>query len=230
MGSEHAPWLLVGLGNPGEEYARNRHNIGFMAVERFSEEARLGAFSKKHKGEMAQGEVFGERVFVLKPLTFMNLSGDSVARAAAFFSVPIEHVVVVHDEVDLDFGKLRVKAGGGHGGHNGLRSIHAQLKSPDYLRIRLGIGRSSPKGDVTNHVLGDFSKAEREALSSEILPKAVQALEMILRRGVSAAMNEFNAEPKPRKDDLGEKKSPPPSPVGGESGGESSGNKPRSGR
>lgn len=194
--SDSPPWLIVGLGNPGERYAKNRHNIGFMVVDAFAERAGLGAFQKKHRGDLASGTFGGERVYVLKPLTYMNLSGDSVVKASTFFSVPPSRVLVVHDEVDLDFGRIRIKIGGGHGGHNGLRSIHAQLKTDQYLRLRMGIGRATPKGDVTPHVLSDFSKAEQKVLSEEIIPKAVDALEVILTRGPKAAMNEFHGEKK----------------------------------
>lgn len=199
MPQDSSPWLLVGLGNPGPEYERNRHNVGFMAADLVVAEARLGSYAKKHKGELASGEAWGAKLYVLKPQTFMNLSGESVARAASFFSVPLGQIIVAHDEVDLDFAKLRVKQGGGSGGHNGLRSLSAQLGGDGYLRLRLGVGRATPKGDVTNHVLGDFSKAERAVLDAELLPRTARAVEIILRRGVVAAMNECNTEPKPPK-------------------------------
>jgi PTH1 family peptidyl-tRNA hydrolase len=199
MAQDSSPWLLVGLGNPGPDYERNRHNVGFLALDAFVSELRLGSYSKKHKGELASGEAFGQKVYALKPMTFMNLSGDSVARAASFFSVPLAHTVVLHDEVDIDFAKLRLKQGGGAGGHNGLRSITAQLGAGDYLRLRIGIGRHTPKGDVTPHVLGDFSRSERDLLERDVFPRCIRTLETLLRRGLSAAMNECNTDPKPEK-------------------------------
>jgi PTH1 family peptidyl-tRNA hydrolase len=186
--SQSAPWLVVGLGNPGDKYARHRHNIGFMVADFFASRCHLGSFSAKHKGELASGEISGQKVFVLKPQTFMNLSGDSVAKVVPFFSIPITQVIALHDEVDLDFGKVKVKAGGGLGGHNGLRSMTAQLKTQDYLRLRLGIGRSAPKGvDITNHVLNDFSKSERQVIDDEVIPLAATLIETIITQGFAAA-------------------------------------------
>jgi PTH1 family peptidyl-tRNA hydrolase len=181
-------WLVVGLGNPGDKYARHRHNVGFMAADAFASACHIGPFAAKHKGELASGEVAGHKVFVLKPQTFMNLSGESVAKVVPFFNVPISQVIVLHDEVELDFGKIKIKAGGGLGGHNGLRSITAQLKTQDYLRLRLGIGRSAPKGvDITNHVLNDFSKSERQVVDDEMMPLAAKILEVLITQSFANA-------------------------------------------
>jgi PTH1 family peptidyl-tRNA hydrolase len=198
---QEAPlWLIVGLGNPGEEYARHRHNVGFMVADRLADRLGLSSLTKKHGGLLGLAALGDARVCVLKPMEYMNRSGGAVAKTAAFYSVGPERIVVIHDDVDLDFGQLRAKAGGGNLGHNGLRSISALLKTQEYLRLRVGIGRSAPKGvDVTNHVLSDFSKSERQALDDEILPKAADALECIIRRGVDAAIEEFNRPPKPKK-------------------------------
>ncbi len=144
--------LVVGLGNPGSDYARNRHNVGFMAVDGIVRRYRLSSFRNKFQGQMAEGEVAGRRICVLKPMTFMNRSGDSVLGAQRFFKVP-------HDELDLAHGKLKVKRGGGHAGHNGLRSIHARL-GDSYRRVRIGIGHPGDKDRVVGHVLKDFSRDE----------------------------------------------------------------------
>ncbi len=151
--------LVVGLGNPGSDYARNRHNVGFMAVDGIVHRYRFPSFRGKFQGQLAEGEVAGRRICVLKPMTFMNRSGDSVLGAQRFFKVPPENVLVFHDEIDLAHGKIRVKRGGGHAGHNGLRSIHARL-GPDYRRVRIGVGHPGDKDRVAGHVLKDFSKAE----------------------------------------------------------------------
>ncbi len=155
------PLLLVGLGNPGDEYARNRHNAGFLFVDAVAEHYRFSPFKKRFSGEISEGEIDGRKVHLLKPLTYMNLSGDSVGPAARFYKIPIDEIVVAHDEMDLEAGKLKVKTGGGDAGHNGLRSITAAL-GPDYRRVRIGVGHPGDKARVTGHVLQNFSKADLE--------------------------------------------------------------------
>ncbi|MEW5965204.1 MAG: aminoacyl-tRNA hydrolase [Pseudomonadota bacterium] len=151
--------LLVGLGNPGERYARNRHNVGFMAIERIAERHRIGPWKRKFQGYAADGEIAGERVLLLKPDTYMNESGRSVGEAARFLKIPLADIVVLYDEIDLAPGKLKVKTGGGNAGHNGLRSI-SQHVGNDYQRVRIGIGHPGDKALVANYVLADFAKAE----------------------------------------------------------------------
>ena len=151
--------LLVGLGNPGAEYAKNRHNIGFMALQAIAGRYDFGPFRKKFHGLIAEGAIGGEKVLALKPETFMNDSGRSVIAAAAFYKIPPEDIIVLHDEIDIAAGKVRVKRGGGHAGHNGLRSIHAHI-GPDYGRVRIGVGHPGDKDEVTGHVLEDFAKAD----------------------------------------------------------------------
>ena len=151
--------LLVGLGNPGAEYAKNRHNIGFMALQAIAGRYDFGPFRKKFHGLIAEGAIGGEKVLALKPETFMNDSGRSVIAAAAFYKIPPEDIIVLHDEIDIAAGKVRVKRGGGHAGHNGLRSIHAHI-GPDYGRVRIGVGPPGDKDEVTGHVLEDFAKAD----------------------------------------------------------------------
>ena len=151
--------LFVGLGNPGSKYARTRHNIGFMAVDRIAEEHGFAPWRSQFQGEMSEGRLGREKVILLKPQTFMNLSGQSVGEAMRFHKLSPEDVVVFHDELDLAPGKCRLKTGGGHAGHNGLRSIHQHIGEA-YDRVRLGIGHPGHKDRVSGYVLHDFAKAE----------------------------------------------------------------------
>ncbi|MEZ5893118.1 MAG: aminoacyl-tRNA hydrolase [Parvularculaceae bacterium] len=157
-------YLLVGLGNPGEKYARHRHNIGFMAADAIAARYGFGPAKSKFQGELREGEIGGVKTLILKPQTFMNDSGRSVGEAARFYKIAPEHVIVFYDELDLAPGKLRVKTGGGAAGHNGIRSIDAHLGS-NYRRVRIGIGHPGDKARVTGHVLGDFSKADQDWLA-----------------------------------------------------------------
>jgi PTH1 family peptidyl-tRNA hydrolase len=159
--------LLVGLGNPGPKYGRNRHNIGFMAVDEIVRRHSFAAWRGRFQALTAEGHFGGEKVMTMKPTTFMNESGRAVGEAARFFKLAPEDVVVLHDELDLAFGKVRIKQGGGHAGHNGLRSIDAHLGN-NYARIRLGIGHPGDKARVHGHVLSDFAKAEEADLSTLI--------------------------------------------------------------
>ena len=151
--------LIVGLGNPGAKYARNRHNIGFMAVDRIAEENGFGPWKAKFQGMVSDGVLGGQKVLLLKPATFMNLSGQSVGEAMRFYKLTPEDVTVLHDELDLAPAKLRVKSGGGHAGHNGLRSLHAHI-GDSYGRVRLGIGHPGRKEAVPGYVLHDFAAAD----------------------------------------------------------------------
>ena len=151
--------LFVGLGNPEEKYLRNRHNIGFMAIDAIARRHNFPAFRQKFSGLVSEGEIEGERVLLLKPQTYMNSSGDSVVQATRFYKITPAEVTVFYDEIDLVPGKVRVKRGGGSGGHNGIRSIDPQI-GPDYRRVRLGVGHPGRKEAVMPHVLGDFSKAD----------------------------------------------------------------------
>jgi PTH1 family peptidyl-tRNA hydrolase len=155
--------LFVGLGNPGTKYARNRHNIGFMAVDAIADAHGFGPWRSRFKGVVAEGRLGTEKVLLLKPETYMNLSGEAVQAALAFYKLSPGDLVVFHDELDLAPGKVRVKTGGGTAGHNGLRSIGGQL-GPDFMRVRLGIGHPGDKARVTGYVLGDFGSDDREWL------------------------------------------------------------------
>jgi PTH1 family peptidyl-tRNA hydrolase len=152
--------LWVGLGNPGPEHARQRHNIGFMALDAIAQRHGFGPWRKRFKGEVADGAVGGVKVLALKPLTYMNGSGEAVQPAAAFHKIPPDGIWAFHDELDLAPGKLRVKQGGGTAGHNGLRDMQRALGTPAFWRVRLGIGHPGHKDRVTGHVLGNFAKAD----------------------------------------------------------------------
>jgi len=193
--------LLVGLGNPGERYARHRHNVGFMALERIAARHRAPAWRGRWRGRIAEAELDGTRALLLEPMTYMNESGRSVAEAARFHKIPPPEVVVFHDELDLAPGKVRVKLGGGTAGHNGLRSIEACLGTREFRRVRLGIGHPGHKDQVTGHVLGDFAKVEQPWL--EALLDALADAAPILARGDDAGfMNRvalLTAPPKPAR-------------------------------
>jgi PTH1 family peptidyl-tRNA hydrolase len=152
-------FLIIGLGNPGKDYAKNRHNIGFMAVDEIANRYKFSAWSKKFRGLLAEGKIGEEKVFLLKPQTYMNLSGESAAECARFYKIPVENIIAIHDELDLPLAKLRVKRGGGNGGHNGLRSLDQYL-GENYVRVRVGIGHPGDKDAVTQYVLENFKKEE----------------------------------------------------------------------
>ncbi len=169
--------IFAGLGNPGAKYARNRHNIGFMSVDRIAEDHGFGPWKSKFQGEIAEGRLGTEKVLLLKPMTFMNRSGQSVGEAMRFYKLDSTDVTVFHDELDLAPGKVRVKAGGGHAGHNGLRSIHDHIGAA-YDRVRLGIGHPGRKELVSPYVLSDFAKADTEWLDDVLRGVSDGAVEL----------------------------------------------------
>jgi PTH1 family peptidyl-tRNA hydrolase len=171
--------LLVGLGNPGNKYADNRHNIGFMAVDDIVRRHGFAVARKRFQGLLCEGKLAGQKVLALKPQTFMNESGRSVGEAARFYKLPPEQIVVIHDELDLAPGKLRVKRGGGLAGHNGLRSLAAHI-GKDFRRIRIGVGHPGDKGKVLSHVLRDFAKAD-DAWLDPLLEAMAQAAPLLVR-------------------------------------------------
>lgn len=166
--------LWVGLGNPGAQYARNRHNIGFMAVDAIAEAHGFGPWRTKFQGQLAEGRIGGQKLLLLKPETYMNLSGDAVRAALGFYKLAPADLTVFHDELDLPAGKVRLKTGGGHAGHNGLRSIDAHV-GPAFQRVRLGIGHPGDKHLVSPHVLGDFAKADADWLEPLLAALAAEA-------------------------------------------------------
>ena len=198
--------LVVGLGNPGAAYARNRHNIGFMAADALVRRHSFGPWRSKFQGEVADGAIDGERVLLLKPKTYMNLSGQSVAAAVRFHKIELNEVIVIHDELDLAPGRLRVKKGGGAGGHNGLRSIDAHL-GPDYWRVRLGVGHPGEKDRVTGHVLNDFAKAD-EAWLTPLLDAVADAFPLLLAGDDNGFMNKVQVLTRPPKADKDKKAEP----------------------
>jgi peptidyl-tRNA hydrolase, PTH1 family len=191
--SSEGPWLVVGLGNPGDSYAGNRHNAGFMVADVLT--ARMGGRFKSHRAhaEVVEGRLGGGRVVLAKPRTSMNESGGPVAGLRSFFGIPIEHLIVVHDELDLDFAVVRVKSGGGDNGHNGLRSITKSVGTRDYLRVRVGIGRPPGRMDPADFVLKDFSGTERKELGV-ILERGADAVESLVTVGLPATQNAFHGQ------------------------------------
>ncbi len=186
-------WLIAGLGNPGPEYAGNRHNAGHMVVDLLAE--RMGARFKAHRtrNEVADGRLAGVPVTLAKPRTYMNLSGGLVAALAAFYKIPPERIVVVHDELDIPFGAVRLKRGGGDNGHNGLRSVTQSLGTNEYNRARFGIGRPPGRMDAATFVLRDFSAAERKELPL-LIDRCADAVETLLSKGLAVAQNTFHAD------------------------------------
>ena len=180
--------LIVGLGNPGGEYADNRHNIGFMALDAIARAHGVTQFRTKHGGLLAEGNIGGEKVILLKPQTFMNRSGDSVRHVALFYKIAPADIIVLYDDLDLVAGKVRVKVGGGNGGHHGLRSIDPQI-GLDYKRVRLGIGHPG-KEFVTHHVLGDFAKAD-QAWLEPLLDAVGKHADMLVKGDDRGFMNKL---------------------------------------
>lgn len=187
---QSGPWLVVGLGNPGPEYAGNRHNIGFMVADLLA--GRIGAKFKAHRSrnQVVEGRLAGQRVVLAKPASFMNLSGGPVAGLRDFYKAPLERLVVVHDELDVDYAALRLKRGGGDNGHNGLKSITKAL-GPDYYRVRAGVGRPPGRMEVADFVLRDFSSTERKELDW-FVDRAADAVEALLTEGLERAQTTYN--------------------------------------
>ncbi|GAB3409493.1 aminoacyl-tRNA hydrolase [Schumannella luteola] len=187
-------WLVVGLGNPGPAYAATRHNVGQMAVDDLAD--RIGARFSRHKTNSVVAEGWirpgAAKLIVAKPLSFMNNSGGPVSQLAKFYSLPAERVVVLHDELDLPFDTVRLKQGGGHGGHNGLRDIISALGTPEFLRVRIGIGRPPGRQDSADFVLKPFASTERASLPS-LLTDAVDATEQLVDDGLLAAQQRWHA-------------------------------------
>lgn len=176
--------LLVGLGNPGPKYEKNRHNIGFMAVDDIVRRHSFGPWKARFQGQIAEGRLGGEKILALKPTTFMNESGRAVGEALRFYKLDAADVIVIYDELDVAPGKIKVKQGGGHGGHNGLRSLDAHI-GKDYWRVRLGIGHPGDKSRVHGHVLGDFAKAEMPTVD-RVIDAVSNAIPALIEEGAPA--------------------------------------------
>ena len=186
-------FLVVGLGNPGPTYAGNRHNVGFMVADLLAE--RIGGKFKAHKGraDTVEGRLAGTRVILAKPKSYMNLSGGPAASLRDFFKIPVERIVVLHDELDIPWATLRLKRGGGDNGHNGLKSMTQSLGSKDYLRVRFGIGRPPGRQEPADFVLKDFTAAERKELPFHV-DRAADAVEALLTGSLESAQNIFHVD------------------------------------
>jgi PTH1 family peptidyl-tRNA hydrolase len=205
--------IIAGLGNPGGKYAGNRHNVGFMAVDAIHRRHSFSPWSKKFRAEIAEGEIAGEKVLLIKPQTFMNLSGESVGEAMRFYKLQPADLVAIYDELDLPPGKARLKTGGGNGGHNGIKSLDAHC-GREYRRLRLGIGHPGVKEMVQNHVLSDFAKADKAWLEP-LLDTLADNADMLVRNEDSQLMNKIALalgdkaeEEKPRKENKNTEKKP----------------------
>lgn len=182
-------WLIVGLGNPGPKYELTRHNIGFLAADFLLDKLGISSLKGGFSGQYARFDWQGEPCLLLKPETFMNRSGHAVQQALSFHKIPLDHVIVIHDELDLALTELRIKKGGGDGGHNGLKDI-TRLLGPEYIRVRLGIGRPAIKGIEADYVLAPFKNAEFKEVE-EVLPKAVAAVGAVIAEGLDSAQRAF---------------------------------------
>lgn len=182
-------FLIVGLGNPGREYDNTRHNIGFHAIDIIADKYNIDVNRIKFKGVYGEGFIGGEKVMLLKPTTYMNLSGESIREVMDFYKLDLDQILVIYDDISLDVGKLRIREKGSAGGHNGIKSIIAHTGSEVFSRIKIGVGQ--PKGDLVNHVLGKFSKEESEILN-EVLEVVASATEVIIKEDTKEAMNKYN--------------------------------------
>ena len=191
--------LFVGLGNPGEQYARQRHNVGFMAVERIAAGHGFGPWRSKFQSSVTDGRLGTERVHLLKPMTWMNRSGFAVLQAAQFFKLEPPEIVVFHDELDLEPGKVRIKTGGGVAGHNGLRSLAQQLGTQAFKRVRIGIGHPGHKDKVTAHVLGNFATSDKDWLEP-LLDALDEAAPLIAIGDDAGAMNRIALRMQPLRE------------------------------
>lgn len=190
--SSGVDWLLVCLGNPGDQYENTRHNVGFMVADELGERQNKAIQRLKYKALTATMELGGQKVLVMKPVTYMNLSGEAVRAAAQFYKIPPERVLVVSDDVSLPVGKLRIRKNGSAGGHNGLRSIIAQLGSDQFPRLKIGVGeKPHPDYDLADWVLGKFQGEDKKTIDAAV-KKAADAVECILAKGIPEAMNRYN--------------------------------------
>ncbi len=184
-------FLVLGLGNPGRKYEETRHNAGFLVADRLAERWGTSLEERQFKALIGKARIHGKPVILVKPQTFMNLSGEAAVSLRGYYKVPDAQIVVVHDDVDIPFGEVRVKNGGGHGGHNGLRDLSQRLGGGHYIRVRFGVSRPPPGWDTADYVLGAFSRDESSQVDA-LVDRAADAVEAVVRDGVLAAMNVFN--------------------------------------
>jgi PTH1 family peptidyl-tRNA hydrolase len=191
--------LIAGLGNPGTKYAATRHNMGFKVVDRLAAEFGIDIAREKFNAEFGRGRVKGVDVVLAKPMAYMNLSGPPVRSLAEFFRISVQEVLVIHDDIDLEYGRIKIKEKGGHGGHNGIRSLITAFSANDFTRLRVGIGRSDAETPVADYVLDQFTRAEAAELP-DIIDRARDAVVTILCKGTKIGMNQFNIKPVTRTD------------------------------
>ncbi|MBN2794435.1 MAG: aminoacyl-tRNA hydrolase [Clostridia bacterium] len=184
-------YIVVGLGNPGKKYDVTRHNIGFEVVEELARENQIKINKTKFKSLIGEGNIGSEKVVLMKPQTYMNLSGEAVMKAMEFYKVPIEHLIVIYDDIDVEFAKIRIRKKGSGGSHNGMRNIIYLLKDDQFPRVRMGVGRPYPNQPLADFVLQRFSKSEQEEMMP-VVRDSVKAIETIIREDVDLAMNRFN--------------------------------------
>jgi len=184
-------YLIAGLGNPGKEYEKTRHNAGFGAIDALAEKLGISVEEKKYKGLFGKGRIGAEPVILLKPQTYMNLSGESVREAADFYKIDPEHMIVIYDDIDLEVGRLRLRAKGSAGGHNGIKNIIAHMGTQEFPRVRIGVGAKPDRMDLADYVLGRFSQVEQSQMEDGY-KEAAEAAAAIVEEGIEAAMNRFN--------------------------------------
>ena len=184
--------LVIGLGNPGEEYKNHRHNIGFIIIDKLAQNLSLKFENNKKKSLFTRAKVNNTDLILLKPQTFMNLSGESAIYISKFFNVKTEDIIVIYDDMDIPFGTFKIKKGGSSGGHNGIKSLIAQLQTDDFIRVRVGIGRPSFGKKVNDYVLSSFSKSERENIDNDLGENVIEAIKTILFESYTIAQNKYN--------------------------------------
>lgn len=182
-------FLIVGLGNPGNEYKNTRHNVGFDIIDLLAHKYNICINRIKFKGMYGEGNIEGEKVILLKPSTYMNLSGESVAEAVNFYKIPKDNIIIIHDDISLQIGRLRIKTQGSAGGHNGMKNIILNLSSDVFPRIKVGVGQ--PRGNLVSHVLGKFNEEDRKRIE-KVFQISIESIEVIIKEGTGEAMNKFN--------------------------------------
>ena len=189
-------YIIAGLGNPTREYEKTRHNVGFDTIDVLVDKMNVSVDERKFKGLYGRGILEGEKVILLKPQTFMNLSGESVRAAADYYKVDPDHIIIIYDDISLAPGQLRIRTKGSAGGHNGIKSIIAHLGTQEFPRIKIGVGDKPPRMDLADYVLSRFSREDREIME-KAFEEAAQAVQVMIRQGMEAAMNQFNGHKNP---------------------------------
>ena len=184
-------FIIAGLGNPDEKYQGTRHNVGFDVVDRLAEKYQIAVDTKKHRALIGKGVIEGQKVLLVKPQTYMNLSGESIRDIADFYKIPAENIIIIYDDISLDVGQLRIRKKGSAGGHNGIKNIIAHLGTQEFPRIKVGVGDKPPRMDLADYVLSRFSKEDREKME-QAFKDAAEAVEVMIAEGPDAAMNQFN--------------------------------------